>query len=63
VEQSSNDDAPMYTVHFDVCASTLIPLSGPSQKMQPLLDNASANTYQYIGRSRLKRVRIMLYSN
>jgi hypothetical protein len=29
VEQSSNDDAPMYTVHFVVCACTLLPLSGP----------------------------------
>jgi hypothetical protein len=31
-ERSSNDDSPMYTVHFVVCASTLLPLSGPSSQ-------------------------------
>jgi hypothetical protein len=29
VEQSSNDDSPMYTVRYVVCASTVLPLSGP----------------------------------
>jgi hypothetical protein len=29
VEQSPNDDSPMYTVRYVVRASTLLPLSGP----------------------------------
>jgi hypothetical protein len=29
VERSSNDDLPMYTVHYVVRASILLPLSGP----------------------------------
>jgi hypothetical protein len=28
-ERSSNDDSPIYTVRYVVCASTLLPLSGP----------------------------------
>jgi hypothetical protein len=29
VERSSNDDSPIYTVHYVVRVSILLPLSGP----------------------------------